>query len=528
MTRLDELTRALKQGRLSRREFLAASAAAGLTAAAGTSLFAGTAYAAEPKKGGTLRIGMNHGSTTDSLDPATYTDTYMMTVGFSTHNTLTEILPGGDVGGDLAESWESSPDAKVWRFKLRNGVEFHNGKTLAVEDVIASLNHHRGEESKSPGKAIVEQIAELKADGNVVEITLNEGNADYPYLLVDYHLLIMPAVDGKIDWQEYQGTGGYILESHEPGVRSLLKRAPNYWKEGRAHVDAVEMLTIADTNARQNALTTGEVDVINAVDFKTAHLLARQSGLRLEEVTGYLHYTAPMDTRVAPFNDNNVRMALKYAVDREQMVKTILRGHGIVGNDHPISPIMPFYAELEQRQYDPDKAKYYLKQAGLDSLDIDLSAADAAFTGAVDAAVLMKEHAAKANININVIREPNDGYWSSVWMKKPWCMCFWGGRPTPDWMYATAYAEGANWNDTFWSNERFNQLLKQARAELDAGKRQEMYTEMQSLVRDDGGVVVWSFANYIYGVADGVQHEEKQASNWELDGGRIAERWWMA
>ena len=189
-----------------------------------------------------------------------------------------------------------------------------------------------------------------------------------------------------------------------------------------------------------------------------------------------------MRTDTAPFDNNDVRLALKYALDREALLKTVLRGHGAVGNDHPISPANYYHAsELPQRTYDPDKAKFHLKKAGLTSLSVDLSAADAAFAGAVDAAVLYREHAAVAGIEINVVREPNDGYWSNVWMNKPWGMCYWGGRPTEDWMFSTSYAAGASWNDSFWNHERFNKLLLLARAELDETHlRREMYVEMQS------------------------------------------------
>ena len=93
-------------------------------------------------------------------------------------------------------------------------------------------------------------------------------------------------------------------------------------------------------------------------------------------------------------------------------------------------------------------------------------------------------------LNVNVVREPKDGYWSNVWNKKPWCMCYWGGRPTEDWMFTTSYAEGVPWNETYWSNDRFNELLLQARSELDDDLRREMYFEMQQLVSDDGGIII--------------------------------------
>ena len=518
----------LRRGQVSRRDFLMGATALGLSGAAAQALLPGTAHA-EPKKGGLLRAGLAEGATSDSLDPQTYTDIYMISVGFATHNTLTEINPQGELVGDAAESWEASDDAKEWVFKLRKGIEFSNGKTMTANDVIASLNHHRGEDSKSAAKSNVDPIADMKADGdNAVVFTLNAGNADFPYLMADYHLLIMPEVDGKADWQNYVGTGGYVLGNFEPGVRTELKRNPNYWKDGRAHFDDLELLVIADINARQNAVATGDVDVISRCDLKTVHLLARRPGVKVEEATGFLHYTAPMDTRLAPFDNNDVRLALKYAVDREQLLEKILKGHGTFGNDQPIAPSVPFHAKIEQRLYDPDKAKFHLKKAGMENLTVDLSAADAAFSGAVDAAVLMKEQASKAGITINLVREPNDGYWSNVWMKKPWCMCYWGGRPTCDWMFSQAYAAGANWNDTFWENERFNTLLLAGRGELDPNKRAEIYGEMQQLVRDDGGVIVWAFANYVYALNEKITHGPDVAANWELDGGRYVERWWTA
>jgi peptide/nickel transport system substrate-binding protein len=230
---------------------------------------------------------------------------------------------------------------------------------------------------------------------------------------------------------------------------------------------------------------------------------------------------------MAPFDNNDVRLALKYSLNREALLKTVLRGHGIVGNDHPIGPANQYYAsELPQREYDPDKAKFHLKKAGMSNLKVDLSAADAAFDGAVDAAVLYKEHAAKAGIDIKVIREPNDGYWSNVWMKKGWSMCYWGGRPTEDWMFATAYSEGASWNDAFWKHERFNKLLIEARSELDPAKRREMYVELQRIVRDEGGTVVPLFNNFVFAATDKLKHGTIQG-NWAQDGHKLYERWWF-
>ena len=211
----------------------------------------------------------------------------------------------------------------------------------------------------------------------------------------------------------------------------------------------------------------------------------------------------PPDLETAPFDDNNVRLALKHAIDREEMVEKILFGYGVVGNDHPIGPGQRFFAkDLEQRVYDPDKAKHYLMQAGMDSLSVSLSVGDAAFAGAVDAGALFAESAKAANINLDLVREPNDGYWKDVWNKKPFCACYWAGRATADWMFSTAYEAGVPWNGTQWERERFNMLLKAARAVLDESKRREMYAEMQQIVRDEGGPIIPMFASYVFATSE--------------------------
>ena len=531
MKQIMHYAKLLELGNISRREFMGRAVALGVTTAMATTMASKALKAATPKKGGHLRVGVGHGSTSDSLDPATFADAYMQFVGMGLRNHLTEVSNTDKLIPELCTGWSASDDASQWTFELRKGVEFHNGKTMDADDVIASFNHHRGEDSKSAAKGVVDPIVDIKADGkNTVVFTLREGNADFPYIASDYHIAIMPSKDGKVDWKSGVGTGGYKLKTYEPGVNTTLERNPNYFKDGQAHVDSAEVLAIIDQTARTNALTTGEVDVMDRVEIKTVHLLERNPNIRIEESSGTAHYTFAMRTDTPPFDNNDVRLALKYALDREALLQSVLRGHGVLGNDHPIGLSNRYHAselELPQRTYDIDKAKFHLKKAGLSSLTVDLSAADAAFDGAVDAAVLYREHAAPAGITINVIREPNDGYWSNVWMKKPWSAVYWGGRPTEDWMFSIAYASGASWNDTFWEHERFNVLLKQARSELDESKRREMYVEMQSIVRDEGGVVVPMFNNYVLGFSVKLMHNQI-ASNWTLDGLKGMERWWFA
>jgi peptide/nickel transport system substrate-binding protein len=529
MDTLKMLQEMLSKGKITRREFIKKASALGIAVTVSPALFGREASAATPKKGGRFRQGLGGGSTTDTLEPATITDAMVQNLTWQLRNSLVEVDYKGHALPELAESFESSPDAAQWVFKLRKGVEFHNGKTLEAEDVINSINYHRGSDSKSAAKSLLEPVTEIKADGkHAVIFKLQNGNADFPYVLAAYHLTIQPAGTRGAEFAKGIGTGPYQLVTFEPGVRSLVKRNPNYWKEGRGHFDEVETLSIADFSARTNALKTGQLDFINRCDLKTVHLLKRDPNVQIIQTTGTRHYTLPMITNMKPYDNNDVRLALKYAVDREQMVKLILRGYGSVANDHPIGPSQRFFAsDLPQRKYDPDKAKFHMKKSGIGDYVFKLHTADAAFGGAVDAAVLFKESAANAGIKVEVVKEPNDGYWSNVWMKKAFSTCFWSGRPTSDWMFSTAYADDAAWNDSFWKHERFNNLLKEARAMLDAKKRREMYVEMQQIVRDEGGVIVPMYADYLAAATKKVKFSNL-AGNWPLDGHKNAERWWFA
>ncbi|MEM9045239.1 MAG: ABC transporter substrate-binding protein [Pseudomonadota bacterium] len=529
---IDKLRKDFIAGQIDRRDFMRSAIAMGLTVSAATAM-ADKAQAATPKKGGTFRQGLTGGATSDSLDPASFLDSYMINVGMGQlRNCMTEIGPDNQLRGELAESWEASPDASEWTFNIRQGVEFHNGKTLDATDVAASIQHHIGEDSQSGAKGILQDITEIKVDGkNRVVMKLANGSADFPFLLSDYHTGICPANDdGTIDWQSGIGTGGYVLENFEPGIRTLTKRNPNYWKEGAAHFDEVETLLISDTTARTNSMMTGTIDGMQNVDLTTIDLMKRNPNVNIFPTTGNQHATLPMFTNTAPFDNNDVRLALKYSLDRQEWLDKILNGYGELGNDIPLGPANQFRAtpdEIPQRGYDPDKAKFHLKKAGMEDLTVQISASNTAFAGAIDAAVIFAERAKAAGITIEVVREPDDGYWSNVWMKKPWMMSYWGGRPTEDWMFSQVYRKGADWNETFWEHERFNKLLIEGKTELDPTKRREIYIEMQRIVHDEGGALIPLFMAYTQAVSKKVGLPEQIASNWGFDGEKSAERWWF-
>jgi len=527
-TMLDRLTAAAKEGSVSRRSFMNYSMAAGVTASAATGLW-GTSAKAAPKRGGKFRVAQHDGNTSDQHDPGKYQSNFEISYGHTVRAYLTMINADGTLGPDVASEWSATPDAKEWTFKLDSNATFHSGAKVTAKDVLASMNHHRGEGSTSAAKALLASVEDIVDNGDgSITFKLSAPNADLPWIMPDYHLTIVPANEG---WHRQLAVRRRLrtIQGCQPGVRrgGDIRTSRRMHGEG-AWFDEVEYLVINDPNARQTALVTGDVDACSLLENKTLGLLARDPNVEVDNVSSAQCITMPMHMDVAPFDNNDVRLALKYSINREELIEKITFGAATIGNDFHHSPAMPYFpSEIEQRAYDPDKAKFHLKQAGLDSLDVSLSTAESITTGAVDAAVLYAEHAKPAGINIKVVREPNDGYWSDVWLVKPWCMVTWGARPTPDVMYTLAYKDDAAWNESHFQNARFNEVLLQAKAELDDVKRAEMYHEMGMISRDEGATVIPYFPNFVYGRRANVKHSGQLSPAWQMDGYRHASRWWF-
>ena len=525
---LDKLAAEAKLGRISRRDFMHYSLAAGVTASAATGLWTTTA-AASPKHGGTFRLGAHDGNSSDSFDPGTYLSFSTIFLAHAMRSYMTQINADGTLGGDIATEWSASPDASEWTFKLNGNATFHDGSKVTANDVIASMNHHRGEASTSAAKALLSGVVELVNGGDSVTMKLNAGTADLPWLLTDYHIPICPAnADGTLNWQTGMGSGPYKIEDADFGVRYRLTKHDGWHGEG-AYFDELDYQVINDPNARQTALITGDVDAVSQLDLKTIDLLKRDPNIELDDVPSAAAITMPMLTDIAPFDNNDVRMALKYSIDRQEMIDKIAYGYATIGNDFHHSPAMPYWPDsITQTPYDPDKAKFHLKKAGAEGLTIDLVTADSVYSGAVDMCSLYAESAKAAGININVGRVPSDGYYSDTWLVAPWCAVQWGARPTPDVMYSLAYKDDASWNESRWKHPEFNVLLRAAKAELDDVKRAGMYAEMAEIARTEGGTVIPFFPNFVYARRKGLEHGPDLAPSWQMDGARASQRWWFS
>ena len=440
---------------------------------------------------------------------------------------LVDVGPTGEIQPRIAEEISANADATEWKFKIRSGVEYHNGATVTPEDVIATLKRHTDEKSQSGALGIVQGISEMSAQGDMVTLKLASGNADLPFLMADYHLVIQPG-GGVDDPTAGIGAGPYKVVVNEPGVRHGFEKHANHWDSELGHADQVEILVINDGTARAAALQSGQIHMMNRVDPKIADLISRVPGVEVKSVAGRGHYVFIMHCDKAPFDNNDMRMALKLAINRQEMVDKILGGLGSRGNDFPINAAYPLFDDsIAQRDYDAAMAAEHYKKSGHDGSPIVLQVAAGAFPGAIEAAQLFQQSAQAAGIPLELKREPDDGYWSNVWNVAPFCASYWGGRPVQDQMYSTAYLSTAEWNDTKFRNAKFDELLIAARAELDGAKRKGMYSEMANMLRDEGGLILPMFNDFVDGVRSEVAGWEADP-NGELMNGRALARCWLA
>ena len=528
MNELGDLKIKLQAGNLSRREFMGRAAALGASTAVISGLLASAdAYAAEtPKKGGLLRLGLGGGSTTDSIDVTSYTDSVMIDVGHGLFDGLVEWAEDGKAKPDLASSFEASNGAKDWVFNLRKGITFSDGKEFTADDAIYSLNLHRGDNSKSGGAASLKAITDVKKlDKHQIQISLAAADADLPYSLTDYHVLMVP--DGFKDWAKPVGTGAFSLDKFDPGVRISLKKTRDYWKEGRGHLDGIEVTVINDSSARINALVSGQLDVINRVDHKAVALLSKSSKIQIVRAAGGWHAVMAMEVDKPPYDNPDIRLALKYATDREQILKALFSGYGTVGNDHPIPPTDPFFnSELPQRKHDPERAAFHFKKAGIPDAKIVLQASDAAFNGAVDEGALFQASAAAAGVKVDLKKEPADGFWDNVWLKGAFVESYWGGRAAATQMLSVAFGAGAPWNESHWKNDKFEKLLADARSETDEAKRKPYIWEMQAMLHEDGGAIIPVFRDWLDAHNDKVGGHTPHGG-FDMDNGYIMQKAWL-
>lgn len=409
--------------------------------------------------------------------------------------------------------------------RLRQGVSFHNGKSLTPQDVVYSLMRHKDPATASKAKASADAFDSVTASGERdVQVVLKSPNVELPALLATSHFLIVP--DGTTDFSAPAGTGPFKVTSFKPGVNTIATRNENFWKPGQPYLDEVELMGVTDKVARTNGLISGDLDIALTVSPRDIPRIRATGRHEVLETKSGLYTDLILRQDVAPTNNPDFVQAIKYLQNRERMRTTVLEGYGTIANDQPVPPWHPYYlADLPQRPYDPDRAAFHIKRANLSGAGGDLVTSPN-IEGALDNALLLQQSANRAGLKLNVRRVPYDGYWSNHWMKHPMSYGSIIPRPTLEMLFSQFFRSNAPWNESGWQNAQFDQLLDAARGETDNGRRKQMYGDMQTLIHAHCGVVIPVFISFLDGFNTRVKGLAPNPSGM-LMGYRFAEHIWV-
>jgi peptide/nickel transport system substrate-binding protein len=510
--REDELDRIDAEARrrgISREELLKRAAIAGvaLAGSGGLAEIARAGVAAKPKRGGTFRVGVAGGSSSDIIDGqdiVTNPDQARLMAGFETLVTFDKNAKLVFKG--LAEEVSPNKKGDVWTIRVRHGIEFHNGKTLGAADVMYSLRRLVDPKLKLFGGAALSSLdphAMKKMDKRTVRLHLKHPDVTILDALGQYIAGIVPVgysphAIGKA--KPNVGTGPYKLQSFTPGQQSVHVRNPHYWRHGQPYFDKVVIIDFPDDNARVNALLGGQVDAISNIPPAQVPIVNGHPGTKVLQSPTAQWTPICMRVDTPPFNDKRVRKAMRLIVNRPQMVKQALAGHGHVGNDMYAPFDTAYDHALPQRHQDIAQAKSLLRAAGRQGLKIDLQSTNGAL-GMNEGATVFAQQARAAGVTVNVKILNSGTFYGSQYLKWPFSTDFWGTRN-----YLPQVAAGSlptspynecHWPDT--ADKKFLKLYKEALRTVNRTKRFEIEHEMMKLEYENGGYIVWGFSNFLDG-----------------------------
>jgi ABC-type transport system substrate-binding protein len=278
--------------------------------------------------------------------------------------------------GDLAESWQGSPDFRVWTFKLRKGVKWQNVAPLNGRELVAADIKYCYEAYAKEGvqSFTFQEIEGMETpDKYTVRIHLKTPNTMFPQNLAEPVSIIFPREvleeDGDLK-KRMIGTGPYILKEHTRKVRVVLTRNPDYFDQGRPYIDEYHILSTPDAATRLAAFRSGQSDILFVASVGDAAIVKKTNPAAViqEYKTVQTVFGLALAQDKPPFNDVRVRRAISMAIDRQKQVDTLYGGHGILGWGIPyfyFQDKMPTAAQLGPWwQYKPGEAKKLLGEAG--------------------------------------------------------------------------------------------------------------------------------------------------------------------
>ena len=482
--------------RLSRRDLLRTTAAAGAAAALGR--YAGPAgAAAAPQRGGTLRVGWVTDAHT--LDPHFSVDWSERPVLYAVYNTVVASSPSFEIMPELARSWSASADGLSITAQLQPNVKFHDGTACDAAAVKWNLDFILNQANNSPQfKQIDPFLAGVEAQApTTVVFRLKKPYAGFMAALAERPgFIVSPAA-----WQKYGkdfgrtpvGSGMYQFVEWLPDDHVTLKRFDGYWDRGKPYLDGITYKVVTDPTVRDTMVRTGELDVTSEPDPKDVPVLAKSAGVKIvtENPSGHWWGTQWRVDK-PPFNNKALRQAIAYGVDREEFVSVMLGGRGSVAKGPTPEVVWWYNAGARGIGYDPNRAKSLLAEAGFQKGFQAEFATDNTPIG-LQFGQLLQAQLKRINVNLTINPvEPTDFYQEVLAQKVNWARTDWTLRADPDGLLRILFYTGNYANSTGYSSQAVDKMLDAANSTYDRNARKKIYAQLEQQLIDDVPYV-WFF-----------------------------------
>lgn len=407
----------VSSSKFSRRHFIQGAAVAGAGVALPMSGALGSSVVGAAPA--TLRVAI--GKIANAPTPFSTNDAGSLQILANAGEYLSWSNDKNELAPRVSESWKASAGGKIWTFKIRSGITFHDGSPLTADDVVWTFKSHLDPANKSNAagkfKGILNSAGVQKVDKNTVKFELLAAVGTFPYLVAStsYGLLIIKnGESGGPAWEsKMNGAGPYILESYVKGDRATFKKNPKYWDKSRQpKYDKLVTISFESQEAAVAQILTGKLDATTGVSGATAAKINKKK-IDLVRVASVGHLMTHLRCDFGPFStDKRIRQAAALTLDREGFIKGVLKGQGVLGNDSVMDPFPTADKSVKQRKKDIAAAKKLMAAAGSNGFKVDLSTYSRDDINLL--APFLKASFAEIGIDVN-LGKISDSYYTAPW-----------------------------------------------------------------------------------------------------------------